>query len=185
MTTDAPIAALVARARTGDPAAAEALVRRHLRAAYVVALAILRRPHDAEDLVQDALIVAFERLDECRDPERFAAWLLQIVRNRARNARLRRRLADVFGGRAERESETASIVEEGAGLRDRLLRALDRLSAPQREVVLLHDLEGFTHGEIAAALGISEVNSRQHLFQARKVLRGLLQDEKSEERDHG
>jgi RNA polymerase sigma-70 factor (ECF subfamily) len=185
VTTDAAIAGLVARARQGDAEASATLVRGHLRAAYVVALAILRRPHDAEDLVQEALLVAFERLDECREPERFAAWLLQIVRNRARNARLRRRLTEVFLGRPSEAEGVAASAAGDAGLRHRLLGALDHLSAQQREVVLLHDLEGWTHGEIAGALGISEVNSRQHLFQARKVLRGLLQDEKSEELGHG
>ena len=78
-------AVLVARARRGEPAAFEALVRRHYRAAFAVALAVLGNRMDAEDVCQDAFVVAAERLDECRQPEKFAAWLLQVVRNRARN----------------------------------------------------------------------------------------------------
>src|SRR5688500_3546073 len=76
---------LVRRARAGDAGAFEQLVRRHLRAAYSVALGVTNDPADAEDVAQDAFIAALERLDECRDPDRFSGWLLRIVRNRALN----------------------------------------------------------------------------------------------------
>ncbi len=173
-------ALLVARARRGEAEACTQLVRRYLRPAYAVALAVLRRPHEAEDVAQEAFAVAFERLDTCREPERFAGWLMQIVRNRARN---------VLGQLQVRERDLGPVDEsehprtETVGLRDRLVAALDKLSPTQREVVLLHDLEGWTHGEIAAALELSEVNSRQYLFQARKTLRGLLAAEAPSEVD--
>jgi RNA polymerase sigma-70 factor (ECF subfamily) len=166
-------AQLVARARTGEAKAFEELVRRHLRAAYAVALAILGRPADAEDVAQDSFIAAFERLDTCREPERFAGWLLQIVRNRARNAVDSRRLR-TSGGASDAQQLPADVP-----LRARLLQALSVLTEPQREVVLLHDLEGWTHPEIGAALGISEVMSRQHLFVARRTMREQLQGEES------
>ena len=78
-------AELVARARKGDGAGFDALVRRHYRAAYAVALAVLGRRDDAEDICQEAWIRVLERIDDCRDPSRFVYWMLQIVRNRARN----------------------------------------------------------------------------------------------------
>jgi DNA-directed RNA polymerase specialized sigma24 family protein len=83
---------LVAKARQGDAAAFDALVRRHYRAAFGVALAVLGRRADAEDTCQDAWVRALEKLDECRQPDRFIAWLLQIVRNQARNQLDRRRV---------------------------------------------------------------------------------------------
>ncbi len=173
----AATAALVGQARQGEARAFEELVRRHFRAAYSVALAVLASPADAEDVAQDAFLAAFERLDGCREPERFAGWLLQIVRNRALNAleskRVRARSADDLAA----EEEQAPPAPD-AGLRDRLVAALQRITPPQREVVLLHDLDGWTHAEIAQALGISEVMSRQHLFQARKVMRVELEEEK-------
>ena len=58
--------------------------------------------------------------------------------------------------------------------RERLLEALETLTPVRREVVLLHDLEGWTHPEIADALGMTELSSRQHLFQARRELRDHL-----------
>lgn len=169
-------ARLVERARRGDAAAREALVRRYLRPAYAVALAIARNVADAEDLAQEALVAALERLDQCRDPARFAAWLLQGVRNRALNQleqrRTRATLRDAVPRGESEEPRARDVV-----LRLRLLSALERLTPAQREVVLLHDLESWTHGEIAGALGISEVMSRQHLFVARRAMREWLGDE--------
>ena len=89
-------------------------MRRHLRAAYAVALAVLQRPADAEDIAQDAFLVAIERLDECREPARFSGWLVQIVRNRALHALDKRKLRD-----ASDDTEVAAHVLGG----DVVLRA--------------------------------------------------------------
>lgn len=67
---------LVGQARRGDAAAAEALVRRYLRPAYAVALAVVRNTAEAEDVAQESLMVALQRIGQCRDPARFAPWLL-------------------------------------------------------------------------------------------------------------
>jgi RNA polymerase sigma-70 factor (ECF subfamily) len=167
---------LVRRAKGGDASAFDALARAFLRPAYAVALAVVGRPADAEDLAQEAVVTALERIDTCRHPERFGAWLLQGARNRARNWLEHRRLADVPAA----EVEVADAGHAGDGergtLRRQLLAALEAVTAVQREVVLLHDLEGWTHAEIAAALEISEVSSRQHLFNARRTLRVRLGD---------
>jgi RNA polymerase sigma-70 factor (ECF subfamily) len=169
-------AALVARARRGDSAAFEGLVRRYFRTAYSIALAIVNNGMDAEDVCQDAFVKALERLDDCRKPDRFAAWLLQIVRNQARNLLNYRRV------RAAKPLELVSAASsadptrdtERGELRGQLEAALGELTEMQRQVVLLHDLEGYKHREIADALGLSEVASRQHLFAARARLRHLL-----------
>ncbi len=171
----------VRRAVRGDVRAFEALARAFLRPAYAVALAVVGRPADAEDVAQEALATALERIDTCRHPERFGPWLLQSVRNRARNWVAHRRLADV--------PERSDVVEAGqpgdadrGALRRQLADALAAVTSVQREVVLLHDLEGWTHAEIAAALDISEVSSRQHLFVARRALRSRLgEDQPAEE----
>jgi RNA polymerase sigma-70 factor (ECF subfamily) len=168
-------AALVGRARAGDAEAFEVLVRRHFRAAFAVALAVLGNAADAEDVAQDAFLAAFAQLERCREPERFAAWLVQIVRNRALNAAKSRRSA-AAAARLELPEVHRPLGGEADGLRDRLIAALAHVTPAQREVVLLHDLDGWTHAEIGAALGISEVMSRQHLFQARKVMRALLEE---------
>jgi RNA polymerase sigma-70 factor (ECF subfamily) len=176
------IADLVRAARRGERAALAALASRHLRAAVAVALAVLRRPADAEDVAQEAFVVAIEKLDECREPERFSGWLMQIVRRRALNALEARKLRDVAP--TENAAEIA-IPPPEAGTQARLLAALAALTPVQREVVLLHDLEGWTHAEIADAVGTSELMSRQHLFAARRELRRRLAPEDAPEMRHG
>ena len=175
---------LVGRAQRGDAKAFASLVRGYLRAAYAVALAIVGRPADAEDIAQEVFIKALENLHACRQPECFAGWLLQITRHRARNLLDRRRLRDVPVS-GENVIELMSAPPEAAGMRAALLDGLSALDQRQREVVLLHDLEGWTHHEIATALGISEVLSRQILWQARQVLRRKLGDTSPLEENHG
>ncbi|MEJ7812263.1 MAG: sigma-70 family RNA polymerase sigma factor [Gemmatimonadaceae bacterium] len=173
-------ARLVAWSLDGDSAAFETLVRRHYRAAYAVALALTGERADAEDVCQDAFVRCWERLHECHDPRRFAAWLVRIVRNRAHNLRdyLRVRraapldAADSAAGPHAPDSPARDV--ERAELAEHLLHALGHLSVVRRQVVLLHDLEGWRHREIAEALGISEVMSRRHLTDARRLLREQL-----------
>jgi len=172
LTHDA-IADLVHRAQRGEADALTRLVQAFLRPAFSVALSVVGRPADAEDIAQEAFLKAFQSIDTCREPERFAAWLFQIVRNRARNFLDSRRLRDVAPAGAK-ILEFATMPSESVGMREALISALDHLDAEKREVVLLHDLEDWTHKEIAEVLEISEVHSRQHLFQARQILRAKL-----------
>jgi RNA polymerase sigma-70 factor, ECF subfamily len=180
-------ASLVARVRLGDAAAVEALLRRHFRASYVVALARTGNRADAEDVCQDAMIRCLERIDDCRNPDRFGAWLMQIVRNTAHNRTdyLRVRATEDISSELDLSSGTRTddAVYQHE-LRDRLTAALAQLSDVQREVVLLHDLEGWRHAEIALHLDLSLMMSRRHLSDARRQLRRLLGDYATLEPDH-
>jgi RNA polymerase sigma-70 factor (ECF subfamily) len=170
-------AELVARMRLGDGHAAGRLAERYLRGCRAVALAIVGDEPRAEDVCQDAFVYAIERIDECRSPASFGAWLMQIVRNRARNAaRDERRRGEVPLDGVELVSADPGPAadSERAGLRRRLLDALAELPESRREVVLLHDLEGWTHGEIAARLNLPEGTVRSHLHHARRRLRASL-----------
>lgn len=174
---------LVVRVRQGDAAAFDLLVGRHYRAAYAIALGLLGRRADAEDVCQDAWARALERLDELREPSCFRGWLLQIVRNGARNHHA---YLSVRASAPLEDEAAAGAVDPRQDLlrvsmRARLEAALTRLLPAQREVVVLHDLDGWSHREIAEQLGISEVMSRQHLFQARRRLRVLLEGRERKE----
>ena len=117
--------------------------------------------------------MALERLEECRSPDRFAGWFLTIVRNRSRNVVRREILRDtdpVPEGAPDR-GRTPEEVREHVELEDRLQCALQKLPQVQREVVLLHDLEGWKHREIAERLGLPAGTIRSHLHFARKALR--------------
>ncbi len=172
-------AALVRAARSGDAAAFETLVRRHLKAAHSVALSRVSDPQDAEDVCQDAFITALEKLDACQRPEHFRAWFLTIVRNRAHNVR---KYQEVRGTQPlEHAGSAANASDPGrdadrARLRERLSEALGQLTHLQRQVVLKHDYEGWKHQEIGDQLGISAGASRFHLHAARRRLRKLLED---------
>jgi RNA polymerase sigma-70 factor (ECF subfamily) len=170
-------AELVRRTRSGDADAFAELVRRYQRAAYFAALGVTGRHEDAEDVAQEGFMVALERLEDCRDPARFAGWFLTIVRNRAKNAVRREQL---------REGEALPVSLASGGprpdqdlgrtrLRERLEEALGRLPEVRRQVVLLHDLEGWKHREIARALGIPQGTVRSHLHFARKTLKETLE----------
>jgi RNA polymerase sigma-70 factor, ECF subfamily len=181
-------ARLVALAREGSQPAFETLVRRHLDAAYAVALAELADPRDAEDAVQDSFITALERLDDCRDPSAFGPWLRQIVRNRSRTVRRRERVrqTEQLETTVVRSSSPNPMQDlERTELRNRLGQALGTLSETQRSVVLMHDLEGYRHREIAAELGLPEGTVRSHLFHARRALRARLEDVIQPERADG
>jgi RNA polymerase sigma-70 factor (ECF subfamily) len=179
------VARLVNRAKSGETVAFSSLVETHLRAAYLTALAIVGRPSDAEDIVQEAFLSAFEHLESCREPARFPGWLLRIVRNRSLNWLAHRRLREGPSLDTVTASEPARVPTGDCALRERLLEALTCLTAVQREVLLLHDLEGWTHGEIAEVLELSELMSRQHLFNARGKLRSRLAEVGSMEVNDG
>jgi RNA polymerase sigma-70 factor, ECF subfamily len=167
---------LVHRARKGDESAFGALVERYQRAAYAVAYSVTGRHEDAEDAAQESFLVALRRLEECRSPERFAGWLMTIVRNRARNLVRRESLreTDQVPAGASSGTPTPDRVTETRELRGVLKSALAGLPEMQREIVLLHDLEGWKHREIADRLGLPAGTVRSHLHFARKALREAL-----------
>jgi RNA polymerase sigma-70 factor (ECF subfamily) len=171
-----PDADLVARVLRGDADAFDVLVRRHYRAAFAVALSVLGSRHDAEDVVQDAFVKAIDRLEDCREPSKFVQWMMMIVRNRALSHRTYSKIRETLELVPEiAEAPDSPFVDAvRSELADTLQAALATLSEVQREIVLLHDMDEWTHKDIAETLGITEVRSRQHLFVARKLLRERL-----------
>jgi len=179
ITLDISDAEAVRATLAGNQAAFALLVERHLRVTRAVAYAVLGNRADAEDVTQDAFLLAYRQLADCRAPARFRSWLLRIARNRAYNVadllRVRRaeRLSDALEDwrvAADPELHTARREARAA-----LLQALAELRPVQREIVLLHDVEGLSHAEIARIVGTSELMCRKHLMQARRRLRVLLQ----------
>ncbi|HEU5259969.1 MAG TPA: RNA polymerase sigma factor [Gemmatimonadales bacterium] len=170
--------ALVARALAGDRAAFGALVERYAGVIRRVARAVLGDPDDADDAAQDALLSALVKLQQY-DPRRpFGPWLLRIVANAATDRRRRRKVRRagpldpglVAGGT---RPDTAA---ERRVLSERLRQALAELPERRRIAVVLFDVEGYSHAEIATVLGIPEGTVRSEVFHARRRLRVLLAD---------
>lgn len=168
---------LVTAALRGDTRAFGVLVKRYMRPGYLVALSVTGNAEDAEDVAQEAFLVALERLEDCRDRERFGGWFLTIVRNRARNLLRRERLRRGEGLSPEIVSGTGGpdVDLKRLELREQLERGMEGLSEVRREVLLLHDLEGWKHREIAERLGMPDGTVRSHLHFARRHLRGYLE----------
>ncbi len=143
-----------------------ALYRAHTPGAYLLALRLVGGSRtDAEDAVQEAWIRAVQRITTVRGASAFRTWLCGIVVNCCREIVARRKPS----------GEAPERSWEGSGTRLDLERAIAALPPRAREVVVLHDIEGHTHEEIAALLGIDAGTSRSHLHDARAALRRRLQ----------
>jgi len=166
---------LVEEAQGGSERAFATLVHTHMRRAYAVARAICATHEDAEDAVQDGFLHAYRALERFRPEQAFAAWLNRIVANAALDIGRRRKVRD-----ADSLPETLSAPQfdpsERSELRGRLGLALKVLQNRQRSVLVLHDVEGYTHGEIGSMLGIPEGTARSDLHHARASLRERLRD---------
>ena len=152
-------------------------MERYADQAFAVAYGFLQHVEDSEDLVHDAFIRALERIDSLQPGSSFGAWFYRLLVNTALNRRkylARRRMEDVPMTAAGGASP--AIDSERAELRGRLAWALGNLPAELETIVILHDLEGFTHPEIARVLEIPEGTCRSHLSRARRILRDLLKE---------
>jgi RNA polymerase sigma-70 factor, ECF subfamily len=167
---------LVERVRRGDVAAYDTLVTRHMRSAFSVAFRLLGHREDAEDLVQDAFMVALDKIDSFREGHRFAPWFFRILVNRGLNARKARSLRQTDALPAEISSggPTPHTEAERSELREQLTAAMATLPERQQMIVSLFELEGYTSPEIAEILELSDGTVRWHLHQARKALRQVL-----------
>ena len=169
---DAADAILAARAVDGDVRAFEVIVRRHGPLMRAYATRILGSNSDADDVVQDTFITAWERLNELQDPAATKAWLMRITSRKAID-RIRARRSDQPLGEwdvAAPESESPHHQAEAASQRERLTRALDTLSEAQRQCWTLREIGGHSYAEIAEELDVPPSTVRGLLARARQKL---------------
>jgi len=180
--------ALVERARSGDPGALEAIMRRHNRALFRTARAILRDDAEAEDAVQESYLRAFAALGEFRGESKLSTWLVRIAANEAlmrRRSSVRRAAVVPLRADGEQAHEEEAMSEDPgpeqdaqrAEMRRLLERRIDALPDDYRTVFVLRALEEMSVEETAAALGIPEPTVRSRHFRARALLRESLAQE--------
>ena len=191
-------AALVARAKRGDRDAFRALVERHERKAYAVALGMVKQPDDARDIVQEAFLKVWRSLGAFEGQSAFYTWLYRIVANLCID-HLRKGKAQVEydDQRVHEEDQVAgddNILPQTAGLHPgrafeskelgaAIERALETLSPNHRAVLLMREVEGLSYREMAQAMGVSEGTIMSRLFHARKKMQSaLVEFVKEEER---
>jgi RNA polymerase sigma-70 factor (ECF subfamily) len=173
-------ATLIAAIKRSDPGSREALYHRYKRRVYGLALRIVG-PIDAEEVAQEAFIRIFRGLPKFRGDAALSTWIYRLAVNAALSHRTRRAAArlptPLEDGQAEKAIETQPAEEATQGdavLRARLERALVRLPAGYRTVIVLHDVEGLEHEEIASILSCHVGTSKSQLHKARAKLREIL-----------
>jgi RNA polymerase sigma-70 factor, ECF subfamily len=167
---------MIARVIARDPAAERALYDAHVDRIYRLSFRLAGDDDLARDFTQETFIRAFNRIDSFRMESSLATWLHSIAVSVALNGlrgvhRLQQRetpLADVDAPISERQADP--------DLRERLAQATDALAPGYRAVFVMHDIEGYTHEEIGAVLGIEAGTSKAQLFRARARLRVALAD---------
>lgn len=174
---------IVDRVKAGDTALYEILMRRYNQRLYRVARAILHDDAEAEDVMQDAYVRAYEHLDQFEGRAPFSGWLTRIAVNQAL-ARLRSRKRNQQLDDAEDDGElpvnlveTSPDPEESASsaeLGQLLEEALLALPEKYRTVVMLRDVEELNTSETAAALDLSEENVKIRLHRGHEMARGWL-----------
>ena len=180
-------AILIEDVRAGDMAALAELVEKYKRVAYRVAIKITKNHEDANDVVQDAFLKAYNSIHKFRMESSFETWLYRIIVNLSLNVVKRKKIRGECAFSKETISQATeevkhrvevkndpSVQAEEQELREWVTKAVDSLPIHHRTVVILHELEGLTHSEIASILNCSESTVRTRLHYARKRLRNLL-----------
>jgi len=184
---------LVEACRGGQTEAFGALVRRYQDRLYATVLRLVGSSEDAEDVLQDTFVRAFERLDQFHGDSSFYTWIYRIAVNLALSGYRRRRVraslkrsrmwsAPVSSEPADRSPEADPTISLERAEREKLIEdALDRLGPEHRAVVILKDFDGHRYEEISAILDIPVGTVRSRLHRARGELRELLRNLVDEE----
>jgi RNA polymerase sigma-70 factor, ECF subfamily len=169
-------AALVGRTLAGDLGAFASLMSRYRESLGRYAFHMLGSREDAEEAVQDSFVRAYRSLADCRQPERFSAWLFTILVNRCRTSQ--RRLFSRRRFSEELRDDVAASGDAAASLewREEIARALAGLRPHYREAFLLRYVEGLDYAEMARVTGAREPTLRMRVKRAGDQLRELLRD---------
>ena len=156
-------------------------VYRHL---WLVAVAMLGDRTAADDIVQEATVIAFRRISEFRSGSSFSAWVTEIVRRCALNYRRKAKRRKTFATdpleldqhleRAEVKNPVTSAGLDGLEIDDAMFRALNQLTDEARCCMLLRIVDGLSYAEISSLLGIPEGTAMSHVHRSKKIARQRL-----------
>ena len=182
-------AVLVKRARQGDLAAYDELVRRYQERIYATVYHMTANHEDANDLAQEAFIKAFQALKSFKGGSSFYTWVYRIAVNKTINFLKQRKnrahlSLDDLDLNAEHDPDLVALVSEKTPrreinlteLQEKLNVAMQHLSEAHRLVVTLHDVQGLSHEEIAEIMDCNIGTVRSRLFYARQQLQAYLSD---------
>jgi RNA polymerase sigma-70 factor (ECF subfamily) len=185
--------ALVVALRDGDTASLGELVRRWERPLFRFVFRLLPSPDDAQEVCQETFLRILRRSDRFRDTGRFSTWMYQIALNLCRDRRRKRRRwsAVVVDGGLDSDRPPAGALgrtaegapDEVAARREiqrRVRRALRRIPAEQREVLVLKEFEGLRFREIAEIVGCPESTVKSRMYYGLRGLKNALEREEPE-----
>jgi RNA polymerase sigma-70 factor (ECF subfamily) len=179
-------AADVARARSGDEGAFQALVERHSRSIFRLAFRMTGNEHDAEDVVQETFLKAYRRLAQFEERAHFGSWLYRIAANCAYDSLRSRARRDEKSALPEQQEDDpmVSIAADGPSpdrlvfsgqVQERVRTAMARLSERERAAFVLRHFEEMSTKEIGDALGLDEGAVKHSVFRAVRKLREALE----------
>jgi len=169
----ADVEAVLPKLRAGDPIAQEALFRAFESPVYNLARRICRTTEDAEDVLQETFLEVFRSIAQFRGDGSIWGWVRTVAASKALMRLRRNRYRDTD----ELNDDITPLRREDAALRMDLEAALERLSETSRSVVWLHDVEGYTHEEIAQMMDRTVSFSKSQLARAHARLRRWLGEE--------
>jgi RNA polymerase sigma factor (sigma-70 family) len=165
----------VAHAQAGDVAAFERIYRANVGRVHALCMRLCADTAQAEVMTQDTFVHAWERLRSFRGESSFATWLRHVAVSVVltdRRARMRRERRVMPTDDEDTLQSTGAVRQDDAGID--LERAIRALPDAARTVLVLHDIEGYRHDEIARLAGIAEGTSKAHLHRARTILKEVL-----------
>jgi len=173
---------LVRRARRGDAAACHEMVDCYGAYLYRLAFSLVGNAADAEDVVQETFLGAFQRLRTFEGRSSVKTWLSRILVRQAarcRRFRWRRKTVSLDGFKEAPQRllrNKAALMETVSDIRMDVMAMLETLSPIHRQVIVLRELHGMTYEEIADVLGAPRGTVESRLFRARQALRERLKD---------
>ena len=169
---------LVERCKANDRKAQMDLYRKYAEGMFCVAMRFLGNEHDAEDVLQESFIKAFQRIEQYRGEVSFGAWLKRIVVNGSIDFLKTKKMNTIAlneGYMRVADEQEDWAVSDGLSL-DEVKQAINRLPEKYRYVVQLFLVEGYDHNEIAEILNITETTSRTRLLRGKGYIKEMLKD---------
>ncbi|WP_420319894.1 RNA polymerase sigma factor [Flagellimonas sp.] len=168
---------LVEKCKSNDRQAQLQLYRQYCDGMYGVALRFLKNPHDAEDVLQEAFIKAFQRMDQFKGEVTFGAWLKRIVINGSIDflKSKHQKTVELNEGHIHVVDDDDWSVEEGISI-ETIKEVIEDLPEKYKYVVQLFLVEGYDHSEISEILEISETASRTRLLRGKMKLKESLKN---------
>ncbi len=170
---------LVERCKANDRRAQLKLYKQYCDGMFCVAMRFLRNQDDAEDVMQESFIKAFQNINQFRGEVTFGAWIKRIVINNCLDfiKSKKQQYVELHEQTLQVAEDDDWTVADGISIRE-VAFAIDQMPEKYRSVIQLFLLEGYDHGEISQILGLKETTCRTRLLRAKVQLKELLKDKR-------